>query len=89
VAYEFGLFKGIEDGHYFSIAGRLYEGPAVIYAFDPQGETVDCPRKPAVLFFRSGYEVEDAIRSGQIKRPVNAVNDVVTWRWPDPQPNDK
>jgi hypothetical protein len=83
VVFEFGLFVPPEEGHYFSIGERLYVGGAVLYAYDGQGETIDIPQVPPVMFYKSHAEVERAIHRGEIIRPVMAVNNKVIWQWPE------
>jgi hypothetical protein len=87
VVAEFGLFEPVDKQHFFSIGTHLYAGSAVLYAFDASGETIDFPsiRLP-IRFFLNHREVDAAIADGEIVRPQMAMNDVVFWRWPEPQP---
>jgi hypothetical protein len=83
VVYELGLFKPPQESSYFALFENLYEGGAILYAFDEHGETIDIPdTKPPVLFFRDGDAVERAILSGEIRRPRTAVNGETIWEWP-------
>jgi len=83
VVYQFGLFAPPEEGRYFSIGKQLFEGNAVLFAFNGEGETVDLDQPPPVMFYPSAKEVEHAIKRKKIARPETRVNDTVTWRWPD------
>jgi hypothetical protein len=84
VVYEFGLYLPRDRARYFAIGRSLFAGPAVLYGFDAAGETVDLRELPAVFFFRDADEVERAIGTGQIGRPVMSMNDQILWRWPEP-----
>jgi hypothetical protein len=86
VVYEFGLY--VPSQRYFAIGRSLFGGPAVIYGFDNAGEAVDLDKLPPVYFFRDAEEVERAIGTGQIQRPVMVINDDVIWKWPEPPPFD-
>jgi len=83
IVYEFGLFAPPESQSYFVIAGHLYAGNAVIYGFNKQGDTVDIPGMPRVVFMPSARAVERNIELGLVQRPYIAANGVVTWRWPE------
>lgn len=86
VVHEFSLYVPPEEAHYFSMAGHLYSGNAVVYAFDQAGDTVDMPEQPPpVTFYKSHKEVEAAIQRGSLTRPYMAVNDEVLWEWPQPR----
>jgi hypothetical protein len=82
VVYEAGLFKG-DAGRYFSVGSHLYEGGAVMYAADHTGNTVPLGVKPPIVFYRDAGEVERAIASGEVTRPVRSINGEVTWQWPE------
>jgi hypothetical protein len=84
VVYEFGFYLPRDRARYFAIGRSLFVGSAVVYAFDATGETVDLRELPAVFFFRDADEVERAIGTGQIVRPMMAINDQIVWRWPEP-----
>ena len=87
VVYEFGLFE--QEQAYFAINGLLYAGNAVLYGFDDSGETVDLPALPQVFFMPNAKAVERSIDLGLVRRPIISVNDVVTWRWPEPRNTPK
>src|SRR5215831_669833 len=72
-----------EKQSYFVLADKLYGGNAVLYGFDETGQTVDAPSM-VVRWYSDQYEVEQALRRGEVQRPVikNESNDVV-WRWPE------
>lgn len=85
VVYEFGLYeKGLG---YFSIAGRLYTGGAVLYAYGDGGYTVDIEELPEIDWLRDEAAVELSISAGLIVRPRVAVGDTVYWQWPNPKPD--
>jgi hypothetical protein len=84
VVYEFALYLPAERARYFAIGQSLYVGQAVLYGFDVAGETIDLSELPPVFFLRDAAEVERAIATGQITRPIVALNDDVIWRWPEP-----
>jgi hypothetical protein len=83
VVGEYGLFKPKDQIKYFSIHGQLFAGPAVLYAADSEGETIDLDVPPAVLFFRDADEVEKSIASGVVVRPIQVLGDKVFWKWPE------
>jgi hypothetical protein len=83
---EHGLFVPPAEQSYFEIAGKLYAGAAVLYAFDDAGITIDVGALPAVRFFENADDVEAAIAIGQIERPRMAINNVPIWSWPGPSP---
>jgi len=84
---EFGMFAEPDHQDYFAIDGHLFAGPALLYAFDQQGETKDMPNtrlEPAFLHGRE--EVEAAIANEKVTRPQMLVNGDVIWQWPQPAP---
>lgn len=87
VVYEYGLFEPPATTAYCSIAGQLIPGATVLYRYDSEGETVDLMRSaiPDVRFYLGVNDVESAIYSGEVERPVIAVNGEVLWRWPEPR----
>jgi hypothetical protein len=87
IVAEFGLFKPVEQGKYFSLGGQLLEGGAIIFRADEAGETVDMVAIPPVMFYRSHVEVEQAIARGEVARPQMSVNGEVIWTWPEERPN--
>ena len=84
VVYEFGLYLPRDVARYFAIGRSLYVGPAVLYAFDAAGETIDMAEPPPISFFPDADAVERAIEARAIIRPIMAINDEVVWRWPEP-----
>lgn len=89
--YEFGLFDPASE--LWTCCGRLWAGPAVIYQFDPAGETIDFDvlrfANPTVDLGIVPVNREIAltlIADGHIARPQHAVNGEVTWQWPQPMP---
>lgn len=90
--YEWGLKAPLID-RYFSLNRQLFNGPAVLYAFDAQGETVDCPqpmadhiRREHLAWYDSAAEAERAIMADLIDRPESSINGEVFWRWEAPKP---
>lgn len=91
VVGEFSLFEPSDKQHYFAIGSRLYAGPAVLYAYDYAGQTVDFyfdGRQMIGRWFDDASEVEAAIAGGVIVRPQVAIGDRVYWRWPEPRPTE-
>jgi hypothetical protein len=85
---EFGLFVPPSEQKYFGVFGVLIAGPAVFYAYDEAGETLDLRRSefPDVRFYLGVNDIEAAIERGEIERPFMAVNGIELWRWPQPAP---
>ena len=88
--YEHSLFVPPSEQHYCGLGGHLIAGPAVLYGFDHEGETVDLllSQIPDVTFYLGVNDVEAAIYRGEIERPFIAVNGVRHWEWPQPAPNN-
>lgn len=88
VVYQFGLFVPAHEQHYFGLGGQLIAGPAVFYAFDERGETMNLRLSefPEVRFFLGVNDVEAAIAREEIMRPGMTINGVVLWEWPQPAP---
>ena len=83
VVYAYGLLRRKpSEGHYFAIGQRLFEGNAVLSAFDGEGTSIDLNEMPSVRFFASHIEVEEAIQAKQIRRPQTVANGRVLWQWP-------
>jgi hypothetical protein len=90
IVYEFGLMNG-DPSAYFGFNGSLYNGPAVLFMANSEGETIDISEAlvahfasescPHFLWFADLSEVEDAIRLRKIARPQSAVNGKVVWQW--------
>lgn len=89
VVSEYGLFEPPERQAYFSIDRQLYAGPAVLYAHDKAGHTVNY--EFAGRWFGAWYAdadaVEAAIAAGHIDRPQMAYGEHVVWQWPGPRPD--
>jgi hypothetical protein len=85
ICYEHGMFVPVEQGRYFSIGGQLFQGGVILYAADERGETIDLHAKPPVVFYRGRDQIELAIETGQVVRPMLAVNGEVIWQWPEPR----
>jgi hypothetical protein len=84
IVYEYSLFVPAAEQSYFAIHGRLYAGNAVLYGVADSGDTADLPFMPEVFFMPNQYAVERSISLGLITRPYMAVNNEITWQWPQP-----
>lgn len=89
IVYEWGLVKG-NPAEYFALEGRLYNGNAVLFKADLEGETTDLPEGLAahmqsecthLSWFANPQEVEMAINDGRVTRPQSSINGQVTWEW--------
>ncbi len=75
---------------YFSIRKRLYNGNAVLFIADAEGETIDFNLALAEHFI-SGCkdlkwletikDVEATIEEGEVLRPQTVINGTVFWEW--------
>ena len=89
VVYEHGLDSDLEDG-YWTTSFQLYNGNAILYGYDAQGETVDIIREslPEIRHLGSPENVEKAIREGIVIRPISAMivdgKKEVFWEWRAP-----
>jgi hypothetical protein len=87
VIFEFAFFVPPEQQFYFAIEHRLYAGNCVLYAFNPQGETIDFdPPLPFFRWFDDNIDVEAAILQGSVARPQLKLNDQLIWSWPEEMP---
>jgi hypothetical protein len=85
VVGEDGLYEPPEGGGYFGLEGELYQGNAVLSAYDETTrETIGLPRSYMVapLWLGDLDAIEWAIAKKLVARPIGGVNDVVLWRWP-------
>lgn len=89
MVYEFGLLEP-KDPTYFIFNKQLFNGNAVVYKADAEGETVDFNPNlvkhlesecPDFLWLESAQEAESAIAAGRARRPQSSINGVVTWEW--------
>lgn len=87
VVGEFGLFEPMDTQRYFVINKRLFAGPAVLYAADDEGNTINISEVPTLKFYAAGSAVEAAMKRGEIIRPEMAVNGEVIWQWPGERPS--
>jgi hypothetical protein len=95
VVYEFGLLrhdprtgKRTRSLPMFGLSGQLYAGNAVLYSFDGAGKTIDLHIpiggiERACIWLANPNEVEQAIQSGLVRRPIRAINDEVLGAWPN------
>jgi len=72
VVDQFSLFVPPEEQRYFIIGRQLYGGNAVLYGYNEEGESIDLPLMPVVIFI-SVAGIEEAIAAGQIDRPQHAL----------------
>ena len=91
IVYEYGLLKDKSDPKgYFGFDKRLFNGNAVLFEANEEGETIDL--NPALArhfesdcthfsWYANTLEVERAIDSGQVARPQSAINGEVFWEW--------
>ena len=86
--YEYGLFVPPSEQHYFGIHGTLIAGPAIFYAFDERGETLNLrvSEFPNVRFYLGINDVEHSISIGEVERPFMAVGNARIWEWPQHPP---
>ena len=95
IVFEFGLMKDKGDPEgYFALNKSLYNGNAVLFTSDIEGETVDFYR-PLANFDANGQphlashidwlgnaqEVEEQIALGALHRPQTVINGEVIWSW--------
>lgn len=89
VVYEHGLDSDLEDG-YWTTGFQLYNGSAILYAYNAEGETVDISKEmlPSIWHLGSPENVERAIRDGKVIRPQSAMivdsKKDVFWEWRAP-----
>lgn len=88
---EYGLYEPAEQQSYFAIAGRLYAGPAMLYAYNELGVTISLerPMLPPIKWLKTAADVETAIQAREVERPIVAVDGVLVWSWPQPKPDFK
>jgi hypothetical protein len=91
IVYEYGLIKSDPEA-YFGCEGHLYNGNAVIFQSDQEGNTVNISPNLAdhfenacthFLWFKDPFEVEAAITAGKIARPQSSINGETFWKWGD------
>lgn len=96
IVYEYGL---VEKHHrfFFALGRNLYQGNALLYRYDDEGETKTCTEedleliRPHLRWLIGRDWVEAAILNGQVSRPEQSVTTLnkdgsvaqktVTWRW--------
>ena len=84
--YEWGLMTPKID-RYFILAGRLYNGPAVLYAVSPRGDTIPVDQNLAswlttnnkIIWLDSRGEAIEAINRGDCEAVQTIVNGKVIW----------
>lgn len=86
IVYEFGLMRGKPD-EYFRISTQLFNGNAIIFQTDDQGETISIipPYVGAVskyiAFYNNPQEMEKDILLGNVLRPQTSINGEILWQW--------
>lgn len=88
MVYEYGLIRPIQTT-YFRVAKQLFNGNAIIFASNPEGETVNFPSNiaehwkscPEFEWLNSSEEAEEAITSGRATRPQQTINGKIFWQW--------
>lgn len=84
---EWSLLNHAREGEYWSLGGRLYNGPAVLYVWGQGGETLNMRSetveqiKQLVQWIGTSTDVEAAIKEGQAERPIQSINGQVVWQW--------
>lgn len=68
---------------YYAIEGRLYNGPAVLYAGRPDAVLdLPVPIRLRLTWFRGIADVEAGIVAGIVERPTRRTSDgTVSWAW--------
>lgn len=97
IVYEFGLMEP-HWTEFFVLGKQLYVGNALFYAFDHQGDTVDCIQfqfdtlKRQTFFYHSRQAVVKAVHDGLVHRPQTSITTMdkdgnphteVLWTWSD------
>lgn len=89
IVYEYGLLEG-DESDYFALNGRLYNGYAVLFTANEEGETTDLSANliqhlnmgcPMLLWFNDISEAEEAIAKNKVIRPQSSINGMVFWSW--------
>lgn len=90
MVYEYGLMKP-KTKSYFSILKQLYNGTAIVFRANDEGETIDVPLSlaahwatgecPDFQWLSTADEAEKAIEDGKIIRPQSSINGEVLWQW--------
>ena len=89
IVYEYGLLKP-DPKAFFSLNGQLFNGNAVLFMADEEGETISLnpsiakqlePDCALFKWYANPSEVEAAIVAGEIVRPQSAVNGKIFWEW--------
>lgn len=93
MVYEFGLINP-KQKTYFRLGKQLFNGSAVIFKANLEGETVDFPEQivdhwksgcPEFEFFKDISSVEKAISSNRVIRPQTRINNEIVWEWNRPK----
>jgi hypothetical protein len=89
---EWSLMQDSVDGQYWSLERQLFNGPAVLYVYGLQGETLSMRHgtlrsiQVGVRWLGTATEAERAVAAGDVQRPQQSVNDEVIWEWKGPTP---
>ena len=89
IVYEYGLMKPDSEA-YFGFNGQLYNGNAVLFQANAEGETIsldpnltkhfetDCTH---FKWYADSAAVEVGITNREVARPQSSVNGEVVWEW--------
>lgn len=82
IVYEYSLMEP-KVKSWFSIAKRLFNGPAIIFASNYEGATIDIKASdiPQILWLPTIEDCEAAISIGAVFRPQSSINGKVYWEW--------
>jgi hypothetical protein len=89
--YEYALYEPPEKQSYAAVFGKFIAGNAIVYAFDPLGETI--PVTPEMIsekdikWLPTYNQAEIAMAHGLVPRPKIVVDGKLQWRWPEPKPD--
>jgi len=89
--YEYGLVRPQHPNGWWSLNGQLFNGPAVLYAANNEGETIDIPQvlrngspshlEQHIIWIGDKEHVERLIQMGEINRPQTFINGESVWSW--------
>lgn len=88
IVFDLGLMNPIQNT-YFRLGRQLFNGNAVLFAANMEGDTVDFPEIvashwhvcPEFEWLASIEACEEAIKSGRLDRPQSSINGQVFWSW--------
>jgi hypothetical protein len=86
VVYEYGLMRG-KPNEYFALGQSLFNGNAIIFQTDEEGENADINQNSIDIiqrnlkFYCDPQSAEIDILLGNIIRPESSINGQVFWSW--------